>query len=106
MWLQIWLGYQQVLRPCEGGLTLNVDTVATPFIEEASVVDFLAKGLGMTNPKQLQHMTPEALDRANKLIAGIKVRIFVYVCFVIPARKHCCRHTRNSMCKDVLKGTA
>jgi hypothetical protein len=30
---QVWLGYQQSLRPCETGLTLNVDLAATAFLQ-------------------------------------------------------------------------
>ena len=30
---QVWLGYQQSLRPCESGLTLNVDLAATAFLQ-------------------------------------------------------------------------
>ena len=30
---KVWLGYQQSLRPCESGLTLNVDLAATAFLQ-------------------------------------------------------------------------
>ena len=34
---QVWLGYQQSLRACEMGLTLNVDVASTAFIEPQPV---------------------------------------------------------------------
>jgi Argonaute linker 1 domain len=35
---KVWLGYQQSLRACEMGLTLNVDVASTAFIEEQTVM--------------------------------------------------------------------
>jgi eukaryotic translation initiation factor 2C len=31
--VQVWLGYQQSLRPVQGSLSLNVDLAATAFLE-------------------------------------------------------------------------
>ena len=31
--MQVWLGYQQSLRPVQGSLSLNVDLAATAFLE-------------------------------------------------------------------------
>ena len=35
--MQVWLGYQQSLRPTQGGLLLNVDLAATAFLEVSPV---------------------------------------------------------------------
>ena len=48
-WLpaQVWLGYQQSLRPCQVGLAINVDIACTAFLEEMPVPDYLAKSAGL-----------------------------------------------------------
>ena len=46
---QVWLGYQQSLRPVHMGLSLNVDLAATAFLEEQPVVNFLARPLQSTS---------------------------------------------------------
>ena len=35
---QVWLGYQQSLRPVQGALSLNVDLAATAFLEVPSLL--------------------------------------------------------------------
>jgi len=46
---QVWLGYQQSLRPLHMGLSLNVDLAATAFLEEQPVVNFLVRSLQTTS---------------------------------------------------------
>ena len=70
---QAWLGYQQSLRPCETGLTLNVDIACTAFLEQIPCIDFLAKNAGVAVP-QLSQIGGVQLRKAAKAISGLKVR--------------------------------
>lgn len=80
--LQVWLGYQQSLRPCQGGLSLNVDIAATAFLEVQPVIDYLARSAGLRETRDLSRgFNPQQFKRATKAIAGIIVR---------PFSKHAC----------------
>ena len=70
---QLWLGYQQSLRPCEAGLALNVDIACTAFLEEVPVPDYLAKAAGLYSVGQLADASGFQKKRAAKAIVGIKV---------------------------------
>lgn len=72
--VQLWMGYQQSLRPCEGGLALNVDGACTAFLEECPVPDFMAKAAGVFNIEQLAHIGDMQKKRCNKAMIGIKAR--------------------------------
>ena len=67
------MGYQQSLRPCEGGLALNVDSACTAFLEESPVVDFMAKAAGVYNVEQLASCTDFQKKKCSKSMVGIKV---------------------------------
>ncbi|CAD7696925.1 unnamed protein product [Ostreobium quekettii] len=38
---QAWMGYYQSLKPCKGGLALNVDTACTAFVDSCLISDIL-----------------------------------------------------------------
>ena len=71
---QVWLGYNQSLRPTEVGLTLNIDMAATAFLEVQKLVDFICRALGI-RPPQLASARPTQglIKKASKAITGIKV---------------------------------
>ena len=72
--MQVRLGYQQSLRPCQGGLTLNVDTAASAFLSEQPVLDFLLRTMGCRDQSQLLRMDATFYRKANKAIQNVKVR--------------------------------
>jgi len=71
--VQLWLGYQQSLRPCQAGLALNVDIACTAFLEEVPVPQYLAKGAGVFNIGALAGAPDFQKKKAAKSIIGIKV---------------------------------
>ncbi len=71
--VQLWLGYQQSLRPCQAGLALNVDLACTAFLEEVAVPQYLAKGAGVYNVQALASAPDFQKKKAAKSIIGIKV---------------------------------
>ena len=71
--VQVWLGYQQSLRPSHAGLTLNVDMAATAFLEPQMVIDFLQKAAGLRSPQEFAHLTPMQHRKATKAITGLRV---------------------------------
>jgi hypothetical protein len=71
--LQVWLGYQQSLRPSQAGLTLNMGMAATAFLEHQPVMDYLMRAVGLRNPRDFARLTPHQLRTASKAITGIKV---------------------------------
>lgn len=78
--LQAWIGYSQSLRPCENGLTLNVDMVCTAFLQELPVPKFLAEAAGFTDFGQFIQAASApngrgeaAVRKARKAITGLKV---------------------------------
>ena len=73
--LQVWLGYQQSLRPSQGGLTLNVDMAATAFLEPQPVIEFLQRAVNLRSPRDFACLTPQQHRAASKAITGIKVTL-------------------------------
>lgn len=75
MGMQAWLGYQQSLRPCETGLTLNVDLACTAVLQELPVPIFLKQSLGISSDRDLNEMCKDnpRLRRATKAIASLTV---------------------------------
>ncbi len=71
--MQVWLGYQQSLRPSQAGLTLNMDMAATAFLEPQPVVDYLLRAVGMRTPQDFARLTPQQHRTASKAITGIRV---------------------------------
>lgn len=73
LFLQVWLGYKQSLRPCENGLTLNIDVAATAFLSPDPVLKFLSNTL--RRPEEaLTLENREELRKAEKAIRNLKVR--------------------------------
>ena len=74
---QVWLGYNQSLRPAELGLTLNIDMAATAFLEVQPVLDFISRALNL-RPQQLTSADPRTIKKASRAITGIKVAATLY----------------------------
>ena len=72
-WMQVWLGYQQSLRPTQGGLSLNLDTAATAFLEEQPLIQYLMRSLGLFNEQGLINITQDLFKKANRALSNIKV---------------------------------
>ncbi len=68
--LQVWLGYQQSLRPCQTGLLLNMDVAATAFIEPMDAIPFLAQS---ARASDVQRMTAMQLRKASHAVRGVQV---------------------------------
>ena len=75
MWVQVWLGYSQSLRPTLSGLTLNIDMAATAFLEVQPVTRYLQTKMGLNDPSYLGRLDARQLRIANKAIAGIKASL-------------------------------
>ena len=73
--LQVWMGYTQSLRPEQLGLALNVDMAVTAFLEPGPVIDSLTRAAGLRDPHDFARATREQVRKADKAIAGIKVRM-------------------------------
>jgi len=68
----VWLGYQQSLRPCQTGLTLNIDISATAFLEEQEMMNFMAAALGGRGI-DLTRLNPMQVKKINRAIRGVQV---------------------------------
>ena len=72
--VQVWLGYQQSLRPSEKGLTLNVDVAATAFLEQQPVIEYMARIAGLRDVRELKSFgLGESARKVSKGMQGIKV---------------------------------
>ncbi|PRW57108.1 argonaute 1 [Chlorella sorokiniana] len=67
---EVWLGYQQSLRPCQTGLALNVDMAATAMLEPMELIDYMHEKIGDVQGRGLTPVQTRILMRALK---GIKV---------------------------------
>jgi hypothetical protein len=79
--LQVWLGYKQSLRPCENGLTLNIDVAATAFLSPQPVLKYLSNIVH----KREEMLTLEdrgELRKAQKAMTGLKVGQSVAAAFM------------------------
>jgi hypothetical protein len=47
--VQVWIGYNQSLRPCHSGLTLNMDITAAAFLEGQPMLQLIGSTVGMQN---------------------------------------------------------
>ena len=73
--LQIWQGYNQSVRPCQSGPTLNVDITFGAFVTAQPLTSLVAHAAGFANQDDLKR---RALDKTqvymvNKQIRGIQV---------------------------------
>ncbi|KAK9804830.1 hypothetical protein WJX72_007669 [[Myrmecia] bisecta] len=71
--VEVWLGYQQSLRPTESGLTLNVDIAATAFLEAQPMTQYIAKVAGVADLSR--GLNPVQLRKVQKAVMGIKVQV-------------------------------
>ena len=71
---QVWLGYQQSLRPCQTGLMLNMDIAATAFLEPLDVIPFLNNALGR-GADVTRGLNPMQLKKAARAIRGVQARV-------------------------------
>jgi hypothetical protein len=73
---EIWGGYKQAVKPCQGGLQLNLDAAATAFLTAGPLLDLLAGALGMRDRGALAREQPNPrMQRALKdLLRGVRVR--------------------------------
>eukprot|EP00887_Chlorella_sp_A99_P007698 scaffold20.g7698.t1 len=67
---EVWLGYQQSLRPCQTGLALNVDMVATAMLEAGELTDFMYEKIGDVRGA----VTPIQRRTLDKALRGVKVK--------------------------------
>lgn len=72
---EVWLGYKQSLRPCENGLTLNVDTAATAFLAPVPVLQQLSNAL-RKREDALSLEERGDLVKAKKAMRSLKVGTF------------------------------
>lgn len=90
---QVWLGYQQSLRPVEMGLSLNVDLAATAFLEARPVVEYLTKPARLRDVREFERgISPVQHKKATKAIMGIMVRSPLCL-----AQQPCCSKRNASM---------
>ncbi|KAK9869069.1 hypothetical protein WJX84_001880 [Apatococcus fuscideae] len=68
---EAWLGFRQSLRPCQGGLSLNVDIAATAFLKPSHALDYLRDVVGISGFDR--ELTPMANRKASRALRGIKV---------------------------------
>lgn len=78
MRLQVWLGYQQSLRACQMGLSLNVDTASTVFLAPQPMAQYICGFLGLRGPELLTNLTNELFRKANNACKNIKVGQFCF----------------------------
>ena len=69
--LQVWIGYNQSLRPCQSGLTLNMDITAAAFLEGQPMLQLIGSTVGMQNLSG--GLNPAQVRVVNKAIRGVQV---------------------------------
>ena len=69
--LQVWIGYNQSLRPAQSGLTLNMDITAAAFLEAQPMLQLISATIGMQN--LTVGLNPQQVRAANKAIRGVQV---------------------------------
>ena len=66
---EIWGGHKQAVKPCQGGLQLNLDAAATAFLTAGPLLDLLAGALGMRDRGALAREQPNPrMQRALKVV--------------------------------------
>ncbi|PSC71066.1 argonaute 1 isoform B [Micractinium conductrix] len=66
---EVWLGYQQSLRPCQTGLALNIDMAATAMLEMGELTDYMHEKIGDVRGS----LTPVQQRILTRALKGIKV---------------------------------
>ncbi|KAK9811199.1 hypothetical protein WJX73_009529 [Symbiochloris irregularis] len=72
---EVWLGYQQSLRACQMGLSLNVDTASTVFLAPQPMATYICGFLGLRGPELLTNLTQDLFRKANNACKNIKVEV-------------------------------
>ncbi len=67
----VWIGYNQSLRPCQSGLTLNMDITAAAFLEGQPMLQLIGSTVGMQNVSG--GLNPGQVRSINKAIRGVQV---------------------------------
>ena len=68
---QVWIGYNQSLRPCQSGLTLNMDITAAAFLEGQPMLQLIGSTVGMQSVAG--GLNPGQVRTINKAIRGVQV---------------------------------
>lgn len=68
---EVWLGYQQSLRPCQTGLALNINMAATAMLEASELTDYMYEKIGDVQGRGL---TPVQIRILNRALKGIKIK--------------------------------
>jgi hypothetical protein len=69
--VQVWIGYNQSLQPCQSGLTLNMDITAAAFLEGQPMLQLIGNTVGMQNVSG--GLNPGQVRSINKAIRGVQV---------------------------------
>ena len=70
--VQVWIGYNQSLRPCQSGLTLNTDITAAAFLEGQPMLQLIGGTVGMMDISR--GLNPQQVRSINKAVRGVQVR--------------------------------
>ncbi|DBA92483.1 TPA: hypothetical protein ACH3X1_002716 [Trebouxia sp. C0004] len=70
---EVWIGYNQSLRPCQSGLTLNMDITAAAFLEGQPMLQLIGSTVGMQNVSG--GLNPGQVRSINKAIRGVQVEV-------------------------------
>lgn len=69
--IQVWIGYNQSLRPCQSGLTLNTDITAAAFLEGQPMLQLIGGTVGMMDISR--GLNPQQVRSINKAVRGVQV---------------------------------
>lgn len=69
--MQVWIGYNQSLRPCQSGLTLNTDITAAAFLEGQPMLQLIGGTVGMMDISR--GLNPQQVRSINKAVRGVQV---------------------------------
>ena len=81
--LQVWIGYNQSLRPCQSGLTLNTDITAAAFLEGQPMLRLISGTVGMQNISG--GLNPQQVRLINKAVRGVQVSVWGLLLKIPPA---------------------
>ena len=76
--MQVWIGYNQSLRPCQSGLTLNTDITAAAFLEGQPMLQLIGGTVGMQNISG--GLNPQQVRAINKAVRGVQVSFLSLPC--------------------------
>ena len=73
--LQMWVGYNQSVRPCQSGLTLNVDITFAAFVKAQPLASLVAHAAGFASEEDLRRrpLNKVQVNMVNRQIRGIQV---------------------------------